>query len=69
MSDDQIELIANLFSSSEQVILDGFDTEWLLSHAFQKGAKFMKSYYECGNNYKICKTDPKTGELVEVYNG
>lgn len=42
LTDSQIEIIADLFSRREHLVVKGRDTEWLLSHAFQLGMKFYR---------------------------
>lgn len=44
ISDEQIELIANIFSKGNQHLLADMEIEWLLSHAFQLGAKFYRDF-------------------------
>jgi hypothetical protein len=44
LSDEQIELVANIFSQGNQHLLHGMEVEWLLSHAFQLGAKFYRDF-------------------------
>jgi len=44
LSDDQIELVANIFSKGNQHLLADMEVEWLLSHAFQLGAKFHRDF-------------------------
>ena len=46
LTDNQIETIADLFSRRECLVVEGQDTEWLLSHAFQLG---MKAYRDLLN--------------------
>jgi len=46
LTDNQIETIADLFSKRECLVVDGQETEWLLSHAFQLG---MKTYRDLLN--------------------
>jgi len=46
LTNNQIEIIADLFSKRECLVVDGQDTEWLLSHAFQLG---MKTYRDLLN--------------------
>jgi len=46
LTDNQIETIADLFSRRECLAVEGQDTEWLLSHAFQLG---MKAYRDLLN--------------------
>lgn len=40
LTDSQIEIIADLFSRRECLVVEGQGTEWLLNHAFQLGMKF-----------------------------
>ncbi len=47
LTNNQIEIIADLFSKRECLVVDGQDTEWLLSHAFQLGAKFYRDFTNC----------------------
>lgn len=42
LTDRQIEIIADLFSRREHLVVKGRDTEWLLNHAFQLGMKFYR---------------------------
>ena len=42
LTDNQIETIADLFSRRECLVVEGQDTEWLLSHAFQLGMKVYR---------------------------
>jgi hypothetical protein len=44
LSDEQIELVANIFSQGNQHLLADMEVEWLLSHAFQLGAKFHRDF-------------------------
>lgn len=44
LSDGQIELIADIYAQGNQHSLCSMDTEWLLSHAFQLGAKFYREF-------------------------
>ena len=46
LTNEQIETIADLFSRRECLVVEGQDTEWLLSHAFQLG---MKTYRDLLN--------------------
>ena len=46
LTDNQIEIIADLFSRRECLVVEGQDTEWLLNHAFQLG---MKAYRDLLN--------------------
>ena len=46
LTNEQIETIADLFSRRECLVVEGQDTEWLLSHAFQLG---MKAYRDLLN--------------------
>ena len=46
LTDNQIETIADLFSRRECLVVEGQNTEWLLSHAFQLG---MKAYRDLIN--------------------
>ena len=42
LTDGQIEIIADLFSRRECLVVEGRGTEWLLNHAFQLGMKFYR---------------------------
>jgi len=44
LSDEQIELVANIFSKGNEHLLADMEVEWLLSHAFQLGAKFHRDF-------------------------
>jgi hypothetical protein len=44
LSDEQIELVANIFSQGNQHLLAEMEVEWLLGHAFQLGAKFHRDF-------------------------
>ncbi len=44
LSDKQIELVSNIFSQGNQHLLADMEVEWLLSHAFQLGAKFHRDF-------------------------
>jgi hypothetical protein len=44
LSDEQIELVANIFSQGNQHLLADMEVEWLLCHAFQLGAKFYRDF-------------------------
>jgi hypothetical protein len=44
LSDEQIELVADLFSKGNEHLLTDMEVEWLLSHAFQLGAKFYRDF-------------------------
>ena len=46
LTNQQIELVANLFSERETIIIgdENFSIEWYLSHAFQLGAKWYREY-------------------------
>jgi hypothetical protein len=44
LSDEQIELVANIFSQGNQHLLADMEVEWLLGHAFQLGAKFHRDF-------------------------
>ena len=46
LTDNQIETIADIFSRRECLAVNGQETEWLLSHAFQLG---MKTYRDLLN--------------------
>lgn len=50
LTDDQIEMIADLFAKSELVLIDTNKDmpedkiEWILGHAFIKGMKFYRAF-------------------------
>lgn len=44
LSDEQIELVANIFSQGNQHLFADMEVEWLLSHAFFLGAKFHRDF-------------------------
>jgi hypothetical protein len=46
LNDNQIEIIADLFSKRESLLFGDQDAEWLLSHAFQQGMKTYKKLIE-----------------------
>ena len=48
LSNEQIEMIADMFANREQMVIDeSFSAEWILSHAFQLGAKFYRDFTNC----------------------
>lgn len=48
LSNEQIEMIADMFAKREQILIDeSFGAEWILSHAFQLGAKFYRDFTNC----------------------
>jgi hypothetical protein len=50
ITNSEIELVAEIFAEYESKILnEELGIEWLLSHAFQRGAKWMRNI-NGGNN-------------------
>ena len=49
LNNKQIEQIACIFSQGNCTVLELHDCEWLLSHAFQLGAKYYREYVKNGN--------------------
>jgi len=48
LSNEQIEMIADMFANREQMVIDeSLGAEWILSHAFQLGAKFYRDFTNC----------------------
>ena len=48
LSNEQIEMIADIFANREQIVIDeSLGVEWILSHAFQLGAKFYRDFTNC----------------------
>lgn len=48
LSNEQIEMIADMFAQREQIVIDeSLGAEWILSHAFQLGAKFYRDFINC----------------------
>ncbi len=45
LSNEQIEMVADMFANREQMVIDeNLGAEWILSHAFQLGAKFYRDF-------------------------
>ena len=48
LSNEQIEMIADMFANREQMVIDeSLGVEWILSHAVQLGAKFYRDFTNC----------------------
>ena len=54
LSNEQIEMIADMFANREQMVIDeSLGAEWILSHAFQLGAKFYRDFTNCTQRQSI----------------
>lgn len=47
LSNEQIELIADMFAKREKYLYEDMGAEWLLGHAFQLGAIFYRDFINC----------------------
>jgi hypothetical protein len=44
LDDNQIELVADIFSESLDLIADNKNIKWWITHSFIRGAKFYRSF-------------------------
>lgn len=46
LSDEQIEIVSDIFSTGNQCMFSDMSVEWLLGHGFMLGAKFYRDFID-----------------------